>query len=60
MKTEKGKAKMGRPSVGPEKLRSVLVAFRLTRGQARALRTAARAAGLTLTSYILRCCKLDG
>ena len=50
----------GRPPIDPKKLRSVLVAFRLTKAEARALRAAARAAGLTLTGYILRRCKVGG
>jgi uncharacterized protein (DUF1778 family) len=48
----------GRPAI--KNPRSVLVAFRLTRGEARALRAAARAAGLSLTGYTLRRLKLKG
>ena len=48
----------GRPAI--KNPRSILVAFRLNRGEARALRAAARAAGLSLTGYTLRRLKLKG
>jgi predicted HicB family RNase H-like nuclease len=51
MKQKKRQKRMGRPPV-PDP-RSEKVTVRLTKGQAAALREAARTAGQTLTAYIL-------
>lgn len=53
MKTMKHKAKMGRPPKPPAEKMSKLVGLKVTPGEYRRLRAAARKAGLSVAAYIM-------
>jgi hypothetical protein len=54
------KKKMGRPRLNPKDKRSAVITLRLTQEERELLEKEANAQSLSVSSYLLKCCKKGG